>query len=400
MKVNAESGEIVLQNTNGDTIIVPRTHREKVLKYIEEGNYKAIDDIAEGLPFMEDYADEGSLIVNELAKDPTPEEPISPVYTYGKYSSNKPFEKDFKVTQELPADWGFGNQEEMQQRSTDWQNSYGLDIRGELVKNPPKFVSATKDSYPRYQQAPNPYSKSGYGIEVAGHHCLGSACRASKQYNPTLPTTYDVLGRQLGIFYASTEGETGDASLDSWEIHQMLEDTGTGTILFKKGLGDKDRQKYIDEFDPSQLPLGSILSYGDAKDKSAGYVDTNAKSYRGKNEPLPRHTATLQKYDEETGDMLIYDYGNIERVANRELTEEEKKQNEISIKKTGKPKIRQWKDYAREENLVYASKINQAGDWTYKTLKDYKTARSEKVPEKLDSKKIDKVEYNKKKVEL
>jgi hypothetical protein len=66
MKVTAENLELVLQNTNGDTIIIPKTHREKVLKYIEEGNYKAIDDIAEGLPFMEDYADKGSLIVEGI----------------------------------------------------------------------------------------------------------------------------------------------------------------------------------------------------------------------------------------------------------------------------------------------------------------------------------------------
>src|SRR5512138_939779 len=66
MKIEAEGKELILQNTNGDTIIIPKTHREKVLKHIEEGNYKAIDDIAESLPFMEDYADEGSLIVDGI----------------------------------------------------------------------------------------------------------------------------------------------------------------------------------------------------------------------------------------------------------------------------------------------------------------------------------------------
>jgi hypothetical protein len=373
MKIEAEGSEIVMQNSNGDTIVIPKVHRQKALKYIEEGNYKAIDDLAESLPFMEDYADDGSLVVNKKPTEPVEPEPKN--------------QTKYQVTSEIPEDYGFGNITEMQKRTADWRSSYGTDIKGEQIKNPPKFISSVKDAYGRYKQAPNPYGYRNWetGEDVPGQNCLGSACRASKQFNPSLPTTYDVLERQLGIYQESTEGEGGLPSMDSWEVHQKLEDTGEGTILFNKDLKSKDREEYIEKFDPSQLPLGTVFGHGDAKE--AGYVAPTAKSYRGKNEPLPRHSSTLVKYDESTGDMLIYDYGQIKRVAyNRELTPEEIKKN-ATKKDWEDPDVYTWKDYAKRENLVYATKINKAGDYTYKKLKEYKEAKGEKAPTPIQPKK-------------
>lgn len=62
MKIEAEGQELVLQNSNGDTIVVPKTHRKTVMKHLQEGNYKAIDDIAESLPYMDDYAEDGTIV--------------------------------------------------------------------------------------------------------------------------------------------------------------------------------------------------------------------------------------------------------------------------------------------------------------------------------------------------
>lgn len=61
MNIEAEGQELILSNENGDTAIIPKIHRSKVLNWIKEGNYKAIDDLVGSLPTMEDYAEDGSL---------------------------------------------------------------------------------------------------------------------------------------------------------------------------------------------------------------------------------------------------------------------------------------------------------------------------------------------------
>lgn len=75
MKITAEGGELTLSNEKGDIAIIPKSYRNKVLKYIEEGNSKAIDDLVSSLPSMEDYAEDGTLINNEPIDPPVKKSP-------------------------------------------------------------------------------------------------------------------------------------------------------------------------------------------------------------------------------------------------------------------------------------------------------------------------------------
>lgn len=70
--IEAEGGELVLQNNNGDTVIIPKNKRQQALKMLEQNNHAGIDELASSLPYMEDYAQDGSLIPDQtnLSADP------------------------------------------------------------------------------------------------------------------------------------------------------------------------------------------------------------------------------------------------------------------------------------------------------------------------------------------
>lgn len=69
MKVNieAQGGELVLRNENGDTIIVPRNRRNEAMKYLLKDDHHSLDKLALDLPKAEHYASGGTVI---------PEDPI------------------------------------------------------------------------------------------------------------------------------------------------------------------------------------------------------------------------------------------------------------------------------------------------------------------------------------
>jgi len=68
--IEAEGGEIILQNDNGDTVIIPKASRTRVLKMIDDEDNEGIDTFVNTLPSMADYAEGGSLIPDSFPVDP------------------------------------------------------------------------------------------------------------------------------------------------------------------------------------------------------------------------------------------------------------------------------------------------------------------------------------------
>lgn len=62
LKVEVEGGELALKNSHGDIVIIPKDSREEILSYVDEECWDCIDNFVEGLPLLEDYAEDGSLI--------------------------------------------------------------------------------------------------------------------------------------------------------------------------------------------------------------------------------------------------------------------------------------------------------------------------------------------------
>lgn len=69
MKIEAEGGELVLKNTHGDYVIIPKDQHDIVKEHIENNCNHCIDAIVSTLPTMSDYAEDGTIIPSE-SKDP------------------------------------------------------------------------------------------------------------------------------------------------------------------------------------------------------------------------------------------------------------------------------------------------------------------------------------------
>lgn len=75
-KVEAQGGELVIRNTHGDVVIIPRNKRREALGYLAKGDHRSIDAIAMKLPKASDYAMSGG--VYDGGEDPV-ENPIEGV---------------------------------------------------------------------------------------------------------------------------------------------------------------------------------------------------------------------------------------------------------------------------------------------------------------------------------
>jgi hypothetical protein len=388
MKIEAENKELILKSKEGHVAIIPVTHRKQALKHLEEGNDKALNKLIQGLPLMSDYAEDGTLVSNTVS-------PIDPPVTKKKeytYDNVKGFKPNVGLA---PSDYGFGDLQTLQSTVDDWET------------NPQRFKPSKgleNETYFRYV-AP------GNAPNFATHGCTGSSCRAQKQFNPDLPTPYDVLNRQgLNSMITKGEGEENglpkSPGIDAWEIADEAEKRGVSKKLFAANLnsqedvqGYKKRTNYIDKFDYSTLPLNTILSFGEARGE---YVDTDANWKEGKeNMPLPRHTGTLVKFDEETGDAFVYNPG-YRNVTNKKGKTRTTKGTASIIRLGTSPEADyDWPTFAKEHNLVYASAINDAGNWTHGKLKQYKKDRTEgseaAKASLLESKKLTEIPSDKKK---
>ena len=63
--IEAEGRELVLRNSYGDIIIVPKKDRELILGYLKKECHSCIDEYAQKLPTMKDYAQGGTQVPKE-----------------------------------------------------------------------------------------------------------------------------------------------------------------------------------------------------------------------------------------------------------------------------------------------------------------------------------------------
>lgn len=72
--LEAEGGEIVIRNTNGDYAVIPKNKVGHIQKLLDEECYGCIDEYVSTLPSMEDYAQEGTVVGDPL----TPSQSVTP----------------------------------------------------------------------------------------------------------------------------------------------------------------------------------------------------------------------------------------------------------------------------------------------------------------------------------
>ena len=70
INVEAEHNELILENSNGDKVIIPANKRNWVKQKLSEGCHGRIDSLVETLPVAAEYAQDGT-VVSELYKQKT-----------------------------------------------------------------------------------------------------------------------------------------------------------------------------------------------------------------------------------------------------------------------------------------------------------------------------------------
>ena len=74
-KIEAEGQELVLRNTHGDVIIVPKKDRVHMLELLKNKKHSNIDSYANSLPDEKEYADDGTKVLRKEKKaNPTAKE--------------------------------------------------------------------------------------------------------------------------------------------------------------------------------------------------------------------------------------------------------------------------------------------------------------------------------------
>lgn len=397
--IEAEGGELVLQNDNGDTIIIPKNKRNEALKMLNENDYAGIDNIAKSLPYMEDYAEDGTLIPTDLGGGN-----LSKKERKEQTAINTQKQKDISLTSDIAS----------MQRLVDKTSNVGLntpeiskksvtmeDIHpsikefGDAIYKAPEFTNLnyskakkTLDSWgiPKYKEdlknlemslfdqgkseeevskevknfnsnwpsdKPNPYI----------HGCTGSACRLPMEG----AENYYKLRQQAGITSVQTgddeEFGSGYEQGDAWEFAQMMEKSGLGKILFKpdekyEGLDKygydtrrkKDRAEWAKNF--GDVPIGTVFNTGFSEGVYTEPEEKSIMTQKGKQIELDpnvrsRHSIKLWGIDPDTQDYMIYDYGKLDRVKNDPKAIEE---------------------YLNEKKVMKASVMNTYGDWSQNKL--------------------------------
>lgn len=254
--------------------------------------------------------------------------------------------------------------------------------RIDISNFPTQGLTTPEKLYDFYEQeVSEPGSKEKVKIKdlPADFACTGSACRAVRHRLPEVKNARDLLldvkGGQGHTAITGTSSTSGieDPGFDAWELHPVLRQEDLGADLFTFDARNKDdsgnyikgtadfetnRAKAIANFDPSKITLGTVIGMGSAQE--AGYIKKGEKAsyyYKGKKKSIDpdtqksRHTSTVVGFDDESGDALIYDYGNQLRIGTSE-------QADFT-----------WTEWLEEKNVNYITSLNENAQWSYEGLK-------------------------------
>jgi hypothetical protein len=319
MKVTAENNEIVMQNSNGDTIIIPKVHRQKALKYIEEGNYKAIDDLAESLPFMEDYADEGSLIVPGLEKidpklvtKPPTDPPISQIHTttntvsdkfnlpiyLNQLDPSKKYDKN-KLLRTLLAQENYATSgkfdyspEEEKDFVTSRQSMY--DSNEELVNAVNTKIKTAPIRYEAYSAANKKFSEySDSDITLPVQEAVK---HYKTQYGKTTPKIYSIKSENVGFKGTPLHRDIYNKIVSGAKKVGIDKYTALGLAMVESNFG----KGYVGKNEGSSMNESRMYSNWDGKSWSKGkYFDLNEGPTGAFENYLKAKNINVEEADEE-----------------------------------------------------------------------------------------------------
>jgi len=61
-QIEAEGGEVLMKNSAGDYVIIPKKNRQQIKDYLANDCHDCIDNFVDTLPIMSEYAEDGTII--------------------------------------------------------------------------------------------------------------------------------------------------------------------------------------------------------------------------------------------------------------------------------------------------------------------------------------------------
>ena len=100
--LEAEGGEVVIRNSNGDYAVIPKNKVGYVTKLLEDDCHGCIDEYVATLPSMEDYAQDGTVVGDPLkpVDPPVPSQTTTPAIQSATLSNLPDWETDYKRRQQ------------------------------------------------------------------------------------------------------------------------------------------------------------------------------------------------------------------------------------------------------------------------------------------------------------
>jgi hypothetical protein len=153
INVEAEGQELILSNTHGDKVIIPRDKREWVKNKMQQGCHDCIDKLVATLPTVQNYAKDGSVYpaVNLTKLDPTEET------SYNEWKSKLPTRLQSEVDYDLKGFW-----KENKNWSPENPNSHMTDKF--KLPNHPTFSNESQYYNPKTQKYGGSWQPTDFGV--------------------------------------------------------------------------------------------------------------------------------------------------------------------------------------------------------------------------------------------
>ncbi len=199
-QINVEGRELALRNSNGDIVIVPKKDRDKVQKLISDKCWDCVDSYVSGLPTMSDYAQDGTVVPNNLITLEKIKAIANP-FNWGvdDYSSHQEKGKAFAAARkDGKKEFMFNNQ----RYSTELDIQKGVDDYTPVGTRNQAFGAARKDGVQQFVYKNNVYNtrRDDDDLSVIGGDSHEQSPRAINNYLKTeYPELVKLMNRGKGV---------------------------------------------------------------------------------------------------------------------------------------------------------------------------------------------------------
>lgn len=315
LKIEVESGEIAIRNSYGDIAIIPKDKAAYVRERLSAGCFECIDKVVEELPLMENYAEDGTLIVTD---PPVTDPPVKKV----AIETTTP-DQYIAITSDSTEYQDIVNSDEYYKYDIE-RNTYETNLP-EITVKPERKNNFSFEQVQKFKdyiididdnKINKEYSDKYLKIhENSNKACLAGALNCNTD-DVALPlglqpirsmiqeSVPNIKNSSYNVNSSSDDPEyVPNQSIDSWEIGDLMINENLGRVLYRNDNYSEENVSFDSSIDLSKIPLGAIILSGNSKGKFTNEQDGNKDS----------HSVTVSGFDK-NGVPLVYNYGALRRI--------------------------------------------------------------------------------------